>query len=119
MEPLTTIKPSKLIMINLINRNKTGVLYMKTVILKGEEFITKEKFHEILKNKLDLPKYYGENLDALWDCLTTDIPYPVKIHWINVDKSIELLGDYAKLALDIFIKAGEEAQGNYIFTYEK
>lgn len=92
---------------------------MKTIILKGEEFITKEKFHEILKNKLGFPEYYGGNLDALWDCLTTDLEYPVKIHWVNVDKSIELLGNYVQIALDIFIKAAEESQGNYIFTYGK
>lgn len=29
-----------------------------------------ENFHAYLKKELDLPEYYGENLDALYDCLT-------------------------------------------------
>ena len=27
------------------------------------------ELHKILKEKLGFPEYYGENLDALWDCL--------------------------------------------------
>ena len=27
------------------------------------------EIHKELKNKFKLPQYYGENLDALWDCL--------------------------------------------------
>ncbi len=26
--------------------------------------------HEIIKNGLDFPDYYGKNWDAFWDCLT-------------------------------------------------
>ena len=26
--------------------------------------------HKLLKEKLGLPEYYGENWDALWDCLS-------------------------------------------------
>ena len=30
----------------------------------------KEQPHKYLKEKLELPEHYGENLDALYDCLT-------------------------------------------------
>lgn len=30
----------------------------------------KEQSHEYLKEVLELPEYYGNNLDALYDCLT-------------------------------------------------
>lgn len=30
----------------------------------------KENYHSYLKDKLNLPAYYGENLDSLYDCLT-------------------------------------------------
>lgn len=32
--------------------------------------ITKDELHELLKNELELPCYYGGNLDALYDLLT-------------------------------------------------
>ena len=41
---------------------------MNEIVLYGEEM--KENPHEYIKEKLDLPEYYGENLDALFDCLT-------------------------------------------------
>lgn len=45
---------------------------MKQVILDGKFFTDKKTTHAILKEQLELPEYYGNNLDALWDCLTTD-----------------------------------------------
>lgn len=41
---------------------------MNEVILFGEDL--KENPHKYIKEALDFPDYYGENLDALFDCLT-------------------------------------------------
>lgn len=41
---------------------------MKNIYLEGERL--KSDYHRYLKEKFDFPDYYGENLDALYDCLT-------------------------------------------------
>ena len=40
------------------------------VILDCEKLSCRRSAHEYLQDALDLPAYYGKNLDALFDCLT-------------------------------------------------
>ena len=42
---------------------------MKIIILDGRKMTDRETAHLYLKRKLNLPEYYGKNLDALFDCL--------------------------------------------------
>jgi len=44
---------------------------MKRVTLSAAEWTTPEKAHAALAQALAFPEYYGNNLDALHDCLTT------------------------------------------------
>lgn len=48
---------------------------MKKIILDFNTTRTREDVHKYLAMKFDFPDYYGENLDALYDCLT-DIGEP-------------------------------------------
>ena len=43
---------------------------MRTSLLDGSRYNRAHQLHSALKRLLDLPDYYGENLDALYDCLT-------------------------------------------------
>lgn len=45
-----------------------------------------------LARELGLPAHFGHNLDALYDCLTTDLPGPVEIVWSGRARA-ELLAD--------------------------
>ena len=42
---------------------------MKNVSLDAKKMVAKEKMHDYLAKKFDLPEHYGRNLDALFDCL--------------------------------------------------
>lgn len=55
---------------------------MKEIILDGN--LMKENPHEYIKSQLNFPDYYGNNLDALYDCLG-DISSPYKIIIRNSD----------------------------------
>ena len=69
---------------------------MKYISLDGNLFKDVAITHKILKEKLELPDYYGENLDALWDCLTGGIELSVCIKWSNYKASCHYLGEYAE-----------------------
>lgn len=44
---------------------------MELVILEGLRMTTRAAAHDELARALQLPDYYGRNLDALWDMATT------------------------------------------------
>ena len=46
-----------------------GVRNMK-YILDGKKMVSREETHKYLKETFGFSEYYGENLDALHDCLT-------------------------------------------------
>ena len=84
---------------------------MNIVILDSKKFSTQQELHNILKRELELPEYYGGNLDALWDCLKGWIDLPLTIEWVGYEKSEMDLGNYAQKVLDMFRDAEEELDG--------
>jgi ribonuclease inhibitor len=62
------------------------------VIIDGLRIKSELDLHHFLADRLDFGPYYGNNLDALWDRLTTDVPRPVELIWENSEISKNLLG---------------------------
>ena len=54
---------------------------MKEIIIEGALINSIEELHKVFKEALGLPDYYGNNLDALWDMLTGEIDFPIRIIW--------------------------------------
>ena len=74
----------------------------------------KKSLHKILKEALDLPDYYGGNLDALYDMLTSlDSPKHLVLRGVNDPEP--LIRTYIPKLLDVLRDSAEENPG---FTYE-
>lgn len=71
------------------------------VILDGYKMDNKENLHLYLKQSFDLSEYYGENLDALWDELTS-LNEEVEIILINSNYMLNKLGEYGNMLLELF-----------------
>ena len=66
------------------------------------------ELHQYLKREFRLPDYYGNNLDALYDCLSEkDIRCITVVHFSEMKKCI---GDYADMLLRVFFDAGIEVK---------
>lgn len=80
---------------------------MKRIQLDGRYMKTKNGAHDYLKRELGTIEYYGDNLDALWDVLSSysDI---MEIEFINKDILIKQLGEYGKAIVKVFEDANNE-----------
>lgn len=58
-----------------------------------------------------MPEYYGNNLDALWDCMTGWIEEPIRIKWKYYNESYKQLGKYAEDLKCVFEDASAELDG--------
>lgn len=87
---------------------------MEMIILNGQRMTSVGITHQYLKKKLNFPDYYGGNLDALWDMLTS-LSEPVSIKLVEKEAMQNSLGEYAEAILTVF----EEAMGeNSFLTFE-
>ena len=79
---------------------------MRVVELTGTVAANRDQLHSMLQEKLQLPEWYGRNLDALHDCLT-DLSRDVWIVLINGDLMDANLGDYAARLRTVFTDASK------------
>jgi ribonuclease inhibitor len=60
--------------------------------IDGRAIATEGDFHRAVAALLGFPPYYGRNLDALWDILSTDLERPVTLIWRDAAESRRNLG---------------------------
>lgn len=80
---------------------------MIQVTLDGKEMINRTRAHLYIGHKLNMPDYYGKNLDALWDVLST-CDKTTKINLINKENLLDYLGDYGNSIIKVFKDAEKE-----------
>lgn len=79
---------------------------MRICSLDGEKITDREKLHDILAAELELPDWYGRNLDALYDCLT-DIREDTEIRILQNGDLERNLGRYKQLLIKVLQNAAE------------
>lgn len=80
----------------------------KEITLDGKSILSIEDFHREILKKMEFPSYYGNNLDALWDCLTGHADLNVILIWNAHQISRNAMGkDFEKL-VTLFIELKEE-----------
>ena len=85
---------------------------MQQIPIDCAEIRDRSDFHRIFAAKLRLPKWYGENLDALFDCLT-EIGTPTTLILLHVQELINNLGGYGRAAINMMEQA-ERENGDFL-----
>ncbi len=80
---------------------------MKNVTLDCTQITTKEQLHGLLARELAFPEWYGNNLDALHDCLT-EIGEETRLILSAWKALQENLGDYAARLVYVLHCSSEE-----------
>lgn len=86
---------------------------MNTVYIDFTDIGDEEDFYAQLKQKMELPDYFGDNLDALADVISGDIPLPLHLEFVNM--SVGQLEDFETL-LETLEDLDTEVEG-FSFSY--
>ena len=67
------------------------------IIIDGKINKSIKSIHDKLALELDFGPYYGGNLSALWDMLSTEVERPFEICFVNVHELENLGNDFDRL----------------------
>ncbi|MBQ2286287.1 MAG: barstar family protein [Clostridia bacterium] len=83
---------------------------MKNIIIDFSKCKYPLDLHNEIKEKLNLPEWYGNNLDGLWDMLTGFIETPINITVVfkPETKAVENLKENVLKIIETFKEAAEE-----------
>lgn len=79
---------------------------MKKITLSAAGWKTPKDVHQALREALSFPEYYGNNLDALHDCLTDMVDVCIVIE--ECAKASEQLPEYWGKLLMVFLDSCKE-----------
>lgn len=83
---------------------------MENIVLDFRGLGDREELHDIIEQAMELPDYYGRNLDALYDVLTETRNDRCFTIYYDSEKSV-----YLKKLLEVFYCAQEENEGLRVF----
>lgn len=78
-----------------------------------------EEFYEELKSKIELPKYFGDNLDALADIISGELEMPLEIEFTNLSvDQLETFEELLETLEDCEYEVDEFSFSYYLEQYE-
>ncbi len=92
---------------------------MKIIVIDFSECKYPLDLHNEIREKLELPEWYGNNLDALWDMLTgfIETPITITVTFKPETQAAENLRESVLKIIEIFKEASEEDE-EIIFNCE-
>ena len=89
------------------------------VHLDGEKLTSESDFHDAITASLALSQYYGRNLSALHDVLSTDVERPLQLVWNNADISRRAMGaDFDRIVGVLRRIESEDARIGYLNRFQ-
>lgn len=82
---------------------------MKKITIDCAVIDSRAAFHQAFAEAFSFPEWYGNNLDALYDCLT-DISEETGLYLLHWDTLESILGNYALGAKKAALHAASENQ---------
>ena len=80
---------------------------MKEITIDCKGFVPRSDLHKAFADALAFPDHYGNNLDALHDCLT-EISEKTRLHLVNWSDAEAQLGTYARATKRAILEAAIE-----------
>lgn len=86
---------------------------MKTIYIDFTDLGDYDDFYAQLKEKLAMPEFFGDNLDALYDAITGFLELPLHIEFVNM--SVEQLETFEDLL--VTLEDADEEMEDFTFSY--
>ena len=86
---------------------------MNTIYIDFTDLGDYDDFYAQLKEKLTLPEFFGDNLDALYDSLTGFVELPLHIEFVNM--SVDQLETFEDLL--VTLEDAEDELDDFTFAY--
>jgi ribonuclease inhibitor len=80
---------------------------MQEILIDTQNASSLEDVHSILAKNLNFPDHYGNNLDALFDCIS-ELDVPLKIVWKNYSKTKNKLGKKLEQIYNVLLEYSVE-----------
>lgn len=84
-----------------------------TVYIDFAELGDYDDFYVQLKEKLKLPEFFGDNLDALYDSITGFVALPLHLEFVNM--SVEQLKTFEDLL--VTLEDADDELDDFTFAY--